>query len=228
METQILKSKIIYLLIPAIGVVIFFTGLFVKAHSFPKHENITTTIFWIGEPDSKENSFISNVPSAWDEDWVNNFGGIDDPVQRNGFNPANFEPKENPFYAALPYNDFDENGNRKILAKWVIPWSDEKQWGENESMVKNQWVKITKNGNSAYAQWEDAGPFGENDFLYVFGKFSPMNRKNKNAGLDVSPAVRDYLQLSDIDKTEWEFVSREDVPDGPWTETITTSQVNWK
>lgn len=32
--------------------------------------------------------------------------------------------------------------------------------------------------------------------------------------MDVSPAVRDYLGLSGIDKVDWQFVEFEDVPEG--------------
>jgi len=46
--------------------------------------------------------------------------------------------------------------------------------------------------------------------------------------LDVSPAVRDFLSLSDIDVVNWQFIDFSDVPDGPWTEIITTSQIYWE
>ena len=39
---------------------------------------------------------------------------------------------------------------------------------------------------------------------------------NRNAGLDVSPAVRDYVGLSDIDVCDWKFVEFREVPSGPW------------
>jgi len=68
---------------------------------------------------------------------------------------------------------------------------------------------------------------GEDDKAYVFGTSQPQNTVNDNAGLDVSPAVRDYLGLNDIDKTDWQFVDEEDVPDGPWKEIVTTVNVTW-
>jgi hypothetical protein len=94
-------------------------------------------------------------------------------------------------------------------------------------MLKNRWIVITKDGKTAYAQWEDVGPFGEDDAKYVFGDALPKSKENKNAGLDVSPAVRDYLELEDIDKVDWQFVDEKDVPRGPWKDIITTSQVNF-
>jgi hypothetical protein len=41
---------------------------------------------------------------------------------------------------------------------------------------------------------------------------------NKGAGLDVSPAVRDFLGLGDTDVTDWRFVDFEEVPHGPWAQ----------
>lgn len=217
----------------AFFIVAFFVGLtgvvgVYVVNSQPTHKNVTTTVFWVGEPETKENAYISNVPSAWDDEWMQHFGGEDSPQRRNGFYPAEFSPKENPFYVALPYNDFDESGKRKLLSSMFVPWADEKRWDKQESMLKNRWLKISKNGRVAYAQWEDVGPFEDDNPLYVFWNFPPKNKENNGAGLDVSPAVRDYLQLEDIDKTDWEFVDARDVPDGPWKEIVTTSQVSWK
>ncbi|EKE18615.1 MAG: hypothetical protein ACD_9C00285G0002 [uncultured bacterium] len=190
---------------------------------YPMHKNITTTFFWVGEEPGEANKNISNLPSAWDEKWSESFGGVDDPKNRNGYVVANFTPKENPFYFALPYNDFDDNGKRKRNAKIIIPWANSKQWEKHESMCKNQWIKIDKGDRTAYAQWEDVGPFGEDDSAYVFGTAKPKSKINDNAGLDVSPAVKDFLGLSDIDKTNWQFIDVDDVPDGPWKEIITKS-----
>ena len=64
------------------------------------------------------------------------------------------------------------------------------------------------------------------DVAYVFGNSAPKNKVNKRAGLDVSPAVRDYLKLSDIDVVAWRFVEFSEVPDGPWKEVVTTTQIN--
>jgi len=191
------------------------------------HKNISVTIFWTGENASSENANIPNLASAWDDMWMLNYGGVDTPDARNGYYPADFIPNENPFYFALPYNDFDSNGDKKIDLISYIPWailSDDK----NESICKNRWIKISKNSKVAYAQWEDVGPFGEDDREYVFGHAEPQNSINNKAGLDVSPAVRDYLSLSDIDNVDWQFVDEEDVPDGPWKNIVTTININWE
>lgn len=195
---------------------------------YPVHRNIATTYFWAGEEAGKDNKNISNLPSAWDEQWVKHFGGVDSPNKRAGFAPANFTPKENPFYFALPFNDFDNNGKQKKDIYALATWASGKKVSGNISVCKNQWIKIMKGGKVAYAQWEDVGPFGEDDSAYVFGNAAPKSKTNEQAGLDVSPAVRDYLGLSDIDKTDWQFVDNAQVPDGPWKKVVTTSQVYWE
>ena len=194
---------------------------------YPVHSDVSTTYFWAGEPADKDNKNISNVPSAWDDNWETDFGGVDNPKTRNGLVVASFVPKENSFYFALPYDDFDDNGNRKKDVDKIIPWASSKQWGDMESMCKNQWIKITKGEKTAYAQWEDVGPFSEDDSAYVFGNAKPQSKTNDDAGLDVSPSVRDFLGLSDVDKTDWQFVSADQVPDGPWKTKITTLQISW-
>ncbi len=196
--------------------------------TYPLHENITATVFWIGEPETSENDYITNVVSSWDSNWVNRYGGIDDPFKREGYYPTGFTPKENPFYFALPYNDFNNDGSRKDEAYEVVYWAANKKWKPDESMCKNRWVEITKNEMVVYGQWEDVGPFEIDDSSYVFGNSEPKNTMNDNAGIDVSPAIRDYLNLSGIDKVSWRFVEVEDVPFGPWKQVITTSSINWE
>ncbi len=194
---------------------------------YPIHKDITVTIFWVGEGADEDNAFISNIQSAWDDKWMEHYGGIDDPYNRIGYYPMGFIPRENPFYFALPYNDFKE-GKRKKEVYDVVYWAKEKIWGEYESMCKNRWIKITKGNKTVYAQWEDVGPFNEDDWPYVFGDSLPQNQINNRAGLDVSPAIRDYLGLSGIDKVDWQFVDEDYVPYGPWKEIITTSGIYWE
>lgn len=200
------------------------TGLVEK--KYPLHENIRATYFWIGESADADNQYINNLSSAWDDNWVSHYGGVSNPANRNQYLPSAFTPKENPFYFALPYNDFDDNGTRRADAYGTVYWAGEKQWNDSESMVKNRWIEITKGDKTAYAQWEDTGPFLYNDSDYVFGNTQPSNDLNHNAGLDVSPAVKDYLSLlHGKNIVSWRFVDFSDVPDGPWKDIITTSQV---
>ena len=51
---------------------------------------------------------------------------------------------------------------------------------------------------------------------YVFQNERPKPNLNHGAGLDVSPAVRDYLGLGPTDVTDWQFVEVGGVPPGPW------------
>lgn len=196
------------------------------AESYPVHRGIYATVFWAGEKGSVQNADIPNMQSCWDDQWVRHYGGIDDPVHRNEYYPAGFVPKENPFYVALPYNDF-RGEHRKANAFALIPWANKKHWSINESMCKNQWLKITSEHRTVYAQWEDSGPFGSNDVDYVLGDARPHAAPNHHVGLDVSPAVRDYLHLTGLDKVDWQFVDDKDVPVGPWKQIVTTSQICW-
>ena len=50
----------------------------------------------------------------------------------------------------------------------------------------------------------------------MFGNERPKPNLNRGAGLDVSPAVRDFLELKQTDLTDWRFVDFSEVPRGPW------------
>ena len=80
-----------------------------------------TTMFWVGEQSDAENAFIPNDASYWDASWQSSFGGVDHPFERNGHWPAGFTPKENPFYVALPYGEFEEDNSLKHAAQ-SVPW----------------------------------------------------------------------------------------------------------
>ena len=193
-----------------------------KAPAYPWHRDVTATVFWVGEP--------GNRASAWDDLWTEHFGGLDDPEKREGHRPAAFEPKENPFYVALPYNDIP-GGRRRADAAEIIPWAGEREWGGRESMCKNRWVAIRRGEVTCYAQWEDVGPFATDDGAYVFGDGSvaPRPNRNKNAGIDVSPAVRDCLGLpTGMAAVDWRFIAERDVPPGPWKNTITRGGIHWE
>ncbi len=200
--------------------------------TYPLHTNITAAVFWVGEPIGNGSS-EDNGLSAWDDAWQTHYGGFDDPQNRIGYYPVGFIPKENPFYLDLPYNDFNDNGSRRSNASQVIPWAGEKTWTSRESMLKNRWVKLMRNGITCYGQIEDSGPYVYDDANYVFGTSDQRPRSTiaNNAGMDVSPALRDCLQFNgwnNVDnKVDWQFVNAADVPPGPWKDIITTSQVYW-
>ncbi len=183
-----------------------------------RHDNITATVFWVGEGADESNANIHNRSSAWVEDWVAAYGGVDDPENRCNMLPCGFAPQENPFYFALPYNDLDESCKAKP-SQTEIPWYNGPP-PEGHSIVKDRWARIEFAGKVAFAQWEDAGPFGEDDFDYVFRGEAPQSTR---AGIDLSPATAEYLGIDGRDKVSWEFVDEADVPDGPWHQTITTT-----
>ncbi len=207
---------------------ILFIFISVFLFSYPLHKDIVVTYFYIGEMPSSNNKFIANTQSAWDDLWLWHYGGIDTPLKRKKFFPRNFIPNENPFYCALPYNDLYPNGKVKPSQK-KIPWY-KKYTGK--TICKNRWVKIikhTKNGvKVAYAQWEDVGPNLYDDFDYVFLGKKPKNKFLSGAGIDVSPAIKKYLGLKDVDRVDWQFVDEEDVPYGPWKIIVTKTPQTFK
>ncbi len=224
---------------------------------FPVHSNITASTFWCGEGASGDNDFITNTESAWDSHWGEHFGLEDHPtnISRDSDHiptSSKYKKTENPYYFALPYNDYgslvydgdnatvdtaatDTYGHKKNAYN-VVYWADEQSTWNSKSMCKNRWIKITDNesGKTCYAQWEDAGPYYYNDHNYVFGTGSPANNTDyPYAAIDLSPSVSlyfgKYMQewgAGDY-KVSWQFVAEGDVPDGPWTKYKTTQQVYW-
>jgi len=188
----------------------------VASNRYPWKRDIVTTTFWIGEKPSKNNP-VPNHASSWDEKWASHYGGTDTPDrdQRKDFRPAAFVPGQNPFYIALPYNDMQSSGHKPEAEK-VIPWFEEEFRGKGQSVCKGRWIAIRYKDRVAYAQWEDCGPFRTDHSAYVFGDERPKKNLNKGAGLDVSPAVRDFLGMEDTDVTDWKFVDFAEVPQGPW------------
>ena len=185
--------------------------------SYPWHREIVTTTFWIGEKPSGHNP-VPNRKSCWDVNWVKNYGGTDSPQRErraSNFAPLGFAPQQNPFYIALPYNDMTSKGH-KPGAESVIPWFRNDFQSPSQSVCKGRWVAIRRGERVCYAQWEDAGPFRTDHSDYVFGMERPMKNINKGAGLDVSPAVRDFLGMDSTDMTDWKFVDFAGVPAGPW------------
>jgi hypothetical protein len=191
----------------------------VSLHSaYPVKRNIVTTYFWIGQG-STSYSDTTNYASAWDRAWTRNYGGVDHPEKRVASAqlttlPKKFAPTLNPFYVALPFNDIKYP---ELAAKYV-PWYSKQTYKDNplQSQCQGRWIMIEFKGRVCFAQWEDVGPLRYDHVKYVFGTDRPSDF-NK-AGLDVSPAVRDYLGLSGLDKTNWRFVDNDEVPYGPWIE----------
>lgn len=194
-----------------------------KGILYPWRQNITATVFWIGETPT-ENNPTPNHKSSWDQKWAENFGGFDNPDagsriadHRSGeFRPKNFTPRLNPFYVALPYNDVAGWAAHKPEACKVIPWFNRINPEPGKTVLKGRWIQIYNGKRSCYAQWEDCGPWVTDDWEYVFQGKPPKNTSNKAAGIDISPSVRDYLDLQSGQKCHWRFVEAAQVPYGPW------------
>ncbi len=181
----------------------------------PWKRNVVATVFWVGELPS-ENNPTPNTQSAWDQNWQDNFGGYDHPERRDAWCPEGFTPLLNPFYVALPYNDVAKGGVHRPEASATIPWFWESYRGDGISVCKGRWVAIHHAGKVCYGQWEDVGPFETDHWQYVFGNEAPRANRNQAAGIDLSPAVRDFLGLRSGAKVEWRFVDDKQVPQGPW------------
>jgi len=183
---------------------------------YPWKRQIVTTVFWVGERPTVNNP-VPNYKSSWDPLWAQSYGGFDTPdsTQRRNYIPVRFIPRQNPFYVALPYNDVT-HGTTKPEARAVIPWFKQAFERPGKSVLKGRWVAIRRGDRICYAQWEDCGPFRTDHWQYVFGNERPRPNLNQGAGLDVSPAVRDYLGISGKDVCDWKFVDARDVPSGPW------------
>jgi len=185
---------------------------------YPWKMNIVATVFWVGERAAGNNP-VPNFKSSWDPEWQSNYGGFDTPdtSARRNYIPVAFTPRQNPFYFALPYNDVT-HGTTKPEAYQVIPWFKETFERPGKSVCQNRWIAIrAHNGRVCYAQWSDCGPFRTDHWEYVFGRDMPKPNLNGGAGLDVSPAVRDYLGFGTKDVCDWKFVEYRDVPPGPWS-----------
>ena len=177
------------------------------------------TVFWVGEDAGSDNGHIPNAMSAWDEEWQAHYGGVDDPSERCGFYPCAFTPKENPFYVALPYSDLDDNGRKKADAA-QIPWNEPRV---RSSVLKNRWIEVRVGGKSCFGQWQDVGPFKEDDFAYVFGTApTPTNLIGEKAGIDLSPALADCLGVDGSDTVQWRHIEDIQVPKGDWKLIVTT------
>lgn len=190
---------------------------------YPWKTHVTCTVFWIGEQPSGRNK-TPNDKSSWDQQWLANFGGYDDPEPGNrianhttgDFRPKGFVPKLNPFYIALPYNDVSNWQSHKPEASRVIPWFSRMRPEPGKTVCKGRWIQIFRGGRSCYGQWEDCGPWETDDWEFVFGTKPPKTRENGAAGIDLSPAIRDYLGLKSGEKVHWRFVETAQVPHGPW------------
>ena len=213
---------------------------------YPLHTGIVATTFWVGEVFDPTASDGSQVYSTYDSLWMESFGGCDgtevDGVcqteprsAEDDFFPSETVPLENPFYLDLPFDDVNDSGAFARRDE-VVPWAGQEPYRSHQgdrlfSYLKNRWVELSYAGATCYAQIEDAGPGEYDDAEYVFGDDDPrpLNDRYGGAGMDVSPAVVGCLGFDELNGEQagvsWRFVEEADVPEGPWTRIVTTSQV---
>ncbi len=193
-----------------------FERYLLKDPAYNWRKGIVATIFWVGEEPRPGNP-VGNDKSSWDPYWQQTFGGYDDPDRRDGYLPVGFYPLQSPFYVALPFNDIDpKTGLLREGADDYIPWFWEDYRGPGITVLNGRWIEIKFGHRICYAQWRDVGPFRTDDVDYVFGANRPLPNRNGNAGIDLSPAVRDMLGLRSGQKVDWRFVDVSEVTEGPW------------
>lgn len=211
------------------------------------HTDIPVTTFWVGEVFDPQAPDGSQERSTYDARWLEHYGGCDGRVRAgrcrterrsavNGWFPTRMQPRENPFYLDVPYDDVnDRTGFTRRCA--VVPWADDpahlgRCLDRGHSYLKNRWVRVVgPSGRDCFGQVQDAGPGEYDDATYVFGREDarPRNERYGGAGMDVSPALTGCLGLRDLDGkgelVSWRFVEEPQVPAGPWRRVVTTSGV---
>ena len=181
-----------------------------KPVTMPVPKRGLASVFWVGERATPENGYIHNASSAWDALWEQHY----------------HEGTENSFYVALPYNDISGQGYRKAES-YNIPWFPVGGVMPPRSICKNRWVEVlnVRTNRIAYGQWEDVGPFGEDDFAYVFGHAThPTNDRILGAGIDLSPDLANLIGIDGSGEVQWRHVDGSQVPQGPWTLVVTTRE----
>lgn len=219
-------------------------------------KEVNASTFYVGEEANAANANISNVWTAWYSNAVQHFGSGPDswgPVnpdewegqwyERDGLCPKGVVLKQNPFYIALPTPDHDEAGVLQEAEQWVVAASDylpelkrfkDGKFADHESPFKDLWFEVSYQGKSAFAQLEDVGPSNQTgaiaaDYEYVWGDRSqPKNEFGLQAGIDLSPAVTDYLGTDGAGVVRWRAVPESEVPDGPWKVLPTSGNPDWR
>jgi hypothetical protein len=152
------------------------------------------------------------------------------------FFPTAVNPRENPFYVDLPYDDLNDPAAFEQRCQ-VIPWAGDPGFAghctdQSFSYLKNRWVAIVGPDNrTCFGQVQDAGPGTYDDAPYVFGADDarPASQEFNNAGIEVSPALNGCLGFKELDgdsdRVSWHFVDDGEIPPGPWTRLVTISPV---
>ena len=215
------------------------TSISAPTAKYPSHM-VMATVFYIGEDASQANASISNATTEWDTNPVGRFGGIDNPRSRKADGTPSFTPKHNPYYVALPASEFSDSGPIAAARKSSLWAAEAKSLGEEKSLFKSRWVKVTKGSKVVYGQWIDTGPSDDpsatQDYEYVFGgsNVKPRNTFGLKAGIDLSPSMAFTLSLdSNLNEASgmvtWSFVDAASVPPGNWKNFApVNNQIYWQ
>ena len=141
--------------------------------------------------------------------------------------PCGFTPLQNPFYFALPYGEFDANGNVKPSAA-EIPWYNGEDLSAPLSILKNHWIEVVHDGNTCFGQWEDVGPNGEDDLRTCSG---PSDDRSNTFGAKAGArCVACALEVPWHDRQRHHLLAvrrRECCLSRPWKDIITSSGISW-
>ncbi len=174
-----------------------------------------------------------SAPGAWDNraDWY----------PRDGLCPAGVTLYQNPFYVALPTPDYDENRRLTEAEPWIWASRDilpelkrfeNGKFKDGESPFKDLWIQVEYGGRTAFGQLEDIGPADKTgaivaDYSYVWGDSpQPKNEFGMKAGIDLSPALTDYLGTNGEAMVRWRFVPTDQVPEA-WKILVTAGPPVW-
>ena len=95
-------------------------------------------------------------------------------------------------------------------------------FGESrEPLTRNRWVEIRYKDKSCYAQWQDVGPMGEDDFDGCSGTPRSPRTGRAQGRPRYFAAAAQYLGVEGSARTEWRFVDEAQVPGGPWKTIVT-------
>ncbi len=144
------------------------------------HSNIMASTFWAGEGKSADNHDISNVPSAWDNTWGDKFGVEDWPgLNRDSdFIPTDnrYGSTENPYYFALPYNDFST----------LVADMDDNQYGHVLQNVANL--------NSAYSY--EPSPYDASRNVVVYSSMITYGGTQRKPSIQQIPWKAEFSSSS--------------------------------
>ena len=193
------------------------TSLATSTPRYPWKTNIVTTVFWIGEQPT-ENNPVPNNKSSWDANWTSNYGGYDTPgcLVAPQLHPGLVRPAPESILLSRCRTTTLPTASSNRKPRWLFPGSSNPIPSRANLSARIAGSRSAKATASAMRNGKIAGPFRTDHFQYVFQNERPKPNLNRGAGLDVSPAVRDYLGLPPTDVTDWQFVEVRDVPPGPW------------